>query len=118
MTRLCWRASSATSSVAVTDVAIAAGPADAHGPIAASPASACDSGGVACAEAAASAAVDPVGAAVPATSRPYMNVSCDAPRAGVKMGRYHYIHRPYVGIRVLVANIAYSHAWSHCDGTS
>ena len=42
----------------------------------------------------------------PATSRPYMNVVCDAPRDLVRIGRYHYSHRPYVGIGMLVAQIA------------
>ena len=45
-------------------------------------------------------------AAVPATSRPYVNVVCDAPRDLVRIGRYHCTHRPYVGIDVLVAQIS------------
>ena len=45
-------------------------------------------------------------AAMLATSRPYTNVVCGAPRDLVRVGRYHYTHRPYVGIDVLVAQIA------------
>ena len=45
-------------------------------------------------------------AAAPATSRPYLNVVCDAPRDLVRVGGYHYTHRPYVGIDMLVAQIA------------
>ena len=35
-----------------------------------------------------------------------MNVVCDAPRDLVRIGRYHYTHRPYVGIGMLVAQVA------------
>ena len=45
-------------------------------------------------------------AAVPAASRPYVNVVCDAPRDLVRIGRYHCTHRPYVGIDVLVAQVS------------
>ena len=41
-----------------------------------------------------------------ATSRPYMDVVCDAPRDLVRVGGYHCTHRPYVGIDVLVAQIS------------
>ena len=45
-------------------------------------------------------------AAVPAASRPYVNVVCDAPRDSVRIGKYHYTHRPYVGIDVLIAQVS------------
>ena len=45
-------------------------------------------------------------AAVPAASRPYVNVVCDAPRDLVRIGRYHCTHRPYVGIDVLMAQVS------------
>ena len=45
-------------------------------------------------------------AAVPAASRPYVNVVCDAPRDLVRIGKYHCTHRPYVGIDVLVAQVS------------
>ena len=45
-------------------------------------------------------------ATVPAVSRPYVNVVCDAPRDLVRIGKYHYTHRPYVGIDVLVAQVS------------
>ena len=45
-------------------------------------------------------------AAVPAASRPYVNVVCDAPRDLVRIGKYHYTHRPYVGIDVLMAQVS------------
>jgi len=45
-------------------------------------------------------------AAVPAAPRPYLNVVCGARRDSVRIGRYHYTHRPYVGMDMLVAQIA------------
>ena len=45
-------------------------------------------------------------AAVPAASRPYVNVVCDAPRDLVRIGKYHCTHRPYVGIDVLMAQVS------------
>ena len=45
-------------------------------------------------------------AAVPATSRPYVNVVCDTPRDLMRIGKYHSTRRPYVGIDVLVAQIS------------
>ena len=45
-------------------------------------------------------------AAVPAASRPYVNVVCDTPRDLVRIGRYHCTRRPYVGIDVLVAQVS------------
>ena len=45
-------------------------------------------------------------AAVPAAPRPYVNVVCGTRRDPVRIGRYHYTHRPYVGMGMLAAQIA------------
>ena len=42
----------------------------------------------------------------PAAHRPYVNVVCGARRDSVRLGRYHYTHRPYVGIGMLEAQIS------------